>query len=177
MFLLITMVIFLIIVFLILASFAYGGLLAAPYVPMWKKDIHRALELAKIKPNETLYDLGSGDGRIIIEAVKGFKAKAIGYEIALLPYLYSYVKIKLMGIGNDVSVKMGNFFEHDLGNANIVTAFLSTRAMAKLKDKFEKELKPGTRVISFVFHIDGWTPEIIDKPKDKDLPIYLYRVK
>src|SRR3989339_229728 len=90
--------IFLIIFFFIIVSFAYGGLLAAPYVPMWKKDVQRALDLAKIKPNETLYDLGSGDGRIIIEAARAYGAKAIGFEIALLPYIYSYVKIKLMGM-------------------------------------------------------------------------------
>jgi len=144
---------------------------------MWKKDVQRALDLAKIKPNETLYDLGSGDGRIIIEAARAYGAKAIGFEIALLPYIYSYVKIKLMGMHKDVQINLGNFFENDLGKANVITAFLSTRAMAKLKDKFEKELKPGTRVLSFVFRIEGWEPEIIHKPKEKDLPIYLYRIK
>lgn len=163
--------------FAILGTLAYGGILAAPYVPLWKKDVRRALKLARIKPGEKLYDLGSGDGRIIIEAAKSYGADATGFEVAILPFIYSYVKIRITGLSAMARVKMRNFYAYNLQDADIVTAFLSTRAMERLKGKFVLELKPGTRVISCAFSIRDWTPEIIDKPTNRDLPIYSYIVK
>lgn len=173
----ILLIIWIIVILMILGTLAYGGILAAPFVPMWKKDVRRALKLAEIKPGEKLYDLGSGDGRFIIEATRQYGADSTGFEVALLPYIYSYVKIILIGLNGKTRVKMRNFYEYNLQDADIVTAFLSTRAMTKLKDKFEKELKPGARVISLVFGISGWKANIIDRPTSKDLPIYSYTIK
>jgi hypothetical protein len=86
---------FIVVIFLVLGTFALGGILAAPWVPLWQKDIRRMLKLANVKPGETVYDLGAGDGRIVIMAGKEFGAKAIGYEIAILPYLAARVKYYL----------------------------------------------------------------------------------
>lgn len=165
------------IIFLLVGTLAYGGILAAPWVPLRKKDVKRALALARLKPGEALYDLGSGDGRIIIAAGKDFGAKAIGYEVAFLPYLYSYVKILIMGLYGRVGVKYKNFFKEDLSGADVVISFLLPRAMVALKEKYIRELKPGTRIVSCVWLIPGWIPELIDKPSKNDVKIYLYILK
>src|SRR3989344_1877283 len=163
-----------ILVFIILTTFAYGGILAAPFVPTWKKDVKRALKLAKIRPGERMYDLGSGDGRFIIPAAKEYGAISTGLEIALLPYIYSYGKIKLLRLGKIAQVKMRNFYDYNVADADVIITFLSTRAMTGLKKKFQKELKPGARIVSLVFPIHGWEPQIIDRQSDEDLPIFVY---
>ena len=164
---------FVLFVVLILGTFALGGILAAPWVPLWKKDIRRMLKLAEVKPGEIVYDLGAGDGRIIIIAAKEFKAKAIGFEIAVLPYLWGYIKIKLHGLTGQAKLKYRNFFKENLGNADVICTFLTPEAMRKLKPKFQKEIKPTCRIVSYAFHIPEWEPYKISKPEN-ETAIYLY---
>ena len=133
------------------------------------------LKLANVKSNEVLYDLGAGDARIITIAAKEFGAKSIGYEIAVLPYFLGCIKIMLKGLRGKAKLKFNNFFEQDLSQADVVCTFLSPRAMEKLKPKFEKELKPGCRIVSFAFSIPGWQPTKKDKPNQKTTAIYLYQ--
>ncbi len=165
---------FLSFIILVLGTFALGGILAAPWVPLWKKDIRRMLELAEVKPGEIVYDLGAGDARILIMAAKDFKAKAVGFEVAVLPYLWGYIKIKLHGLSGQVTLKYRNFFREDFGEADVICAFLTPEAMRKLKPKFQKEIKPNCRVVSYAFHIPDWQPAKISKPK-QETAVYLYR--
>lgn len=166
---------YLIVVLIILVTMAIGGILAAPWVPIKRKDVKRLLILGKIKPREVLLDLGCGDGRIIINASRHFGAQTIGYEIALLPYILCYFKILLYRQFHNVKLKFRNFYKQDFSKADIITAFLSPRAMEKLESKVLKELKPGARFISYVFKFPNWKPVLIDKPNPKDLAIYLYQ--
>ncbi len=154
---------------------AWGGILAAPWVPLWKKDIRRMMKLADLKPGELLYDLGAGDGRMLIIAAKEFKAKAIGYEIAVLPFFLAYIKITLLGLRGKIKLRYKNFFHQDLSQADVICAFLTPQAMLKLKPKLEKEAKPGCRIVSYAFSIPGLKPEIADKPSENETKIYLYR--
>lgn len=167
--------IFLFFLFLALATFALGGILAAPWVPLKKSDIMRMLKLAEVKPGEIVYDLGAGDGRIIIIAADEFKANATGFELAILPYLVGLIKIILRGLGGKAVLKYRNFYYQDLGQADVVCAFLAPKAMIKLKPKLEKEIKPGGRIVSAVFSIPDWQPKKIDKPNKKAFAIYLYQ--
>lgn len=155
---------------------AYAAIIAAPWVPLGKKDVQRALRLAKVGPNDLVYDLGSGDGRIIIAAAKEFKAKSVGFEIAFLPYIISYVKIFLGGLAGKVQVRLKNFYKFNLGDASVVITFLLPKAMGKLDEKMKRELKPGTRIITCAWRIPGWTPDLIDKP-EKCISMFLYTVK
>lgn len=157
-----------------LGTFALGGVLAAPWVPLWKKDIKRMLELAQVKPGEIVYDLGAGDGRIIIMAAKDFGAKAIGFEVAVLPFLWGYIKIKLLGLGKKAELRYNNFFNQDFGEADVICVFLTPEAMKKLKPKFQKEIKPTCRIVSYAFKIPDWEPAQISKA-EKQTSIYLYR--
>lgn len=169
----------------ILGTLAYGGISAAPWVPLWKKDTLRMLQIAQVKPGEKVVDLGAGDARIIIAAAKNYDAKGIGYELAILPYFIGWVKIIMSGLRGKPSIKnmvrgkailkYCNFFKVDLSDADVICAFLTPAAMAKLKPKFEKEIKPGCRIVSYAFKIPDWQPTKIDKPNKKTTAIYLYQ--
>lgn len=159
----------------ILGTFALGGLLAAPWVPLWKKDVKRMLKLAEIRPGELIYDLGAGDGRILLLAAKDFGARAVGFEIAFLPYLLGCFKILVSGQRGKIKLKCRNFFAEDLSQADVICAFLTIRAMLKLKPKLEKEAKPGCRILSYAFKIPGWEPILADKPNQKTATIYIYK--
>ncbi len=169
-------VIFIIFLFLILGTFALAGFSAAPWVPLWKKDVRRLLQVAKLEPGEILYDLGAGDGRIIIIAAEEFGAKAIGFEFAVLPYVLGCIKIRLKGINRQAKLKYRNFFVQDLSSADVICTFLTPPAMKKLKPKLEKEAKAGCRIVSYAFSIPGWVPTKIDKPNPKVAAIYLYQL-
>jgi len=166
---------FLIFIFLILGTFAIGGILAAPWVPLWKKDVRRMLKLAEVKPGEIVYDLGAGDGRIVIIAGQEFGAKAIGYEIAILPYLAARAKIFLKGLSKSVSVKYRNFYKENLASADVICVFLGKDAMKKLSPKFKNELKPGCRIVSYCFSLPDWQPKMVDKPGEKITTVYVYQ--
>jgi precorrin-6B methylase 2 len=144
----------------------------AQWIPSSKESTRRMLELADIKPNEVLYDLGSGDGRVVIEAAKNFKAKAIGIEIDPLRVLWSRFVVKKLGLSNRVKIIHGNFFNQNLGNADVVIVYLLPKAIEKLKDKLKRELRPGARVVSQLFKFEGW--KLVRE--DRDLKIYVYKI-
>ncbi len=171
------LVLFNLIIFFILISFAYAGLSAAPWVPLRSRDASRLLEVAEVKPGELVYDLGSGDGRILILAASKFGAKAEGFELSILPYLLSRLRIGLLGLGSKVQVHYRNFFKQNLSRAQIVTLFLTPAAMVKLSPKFRRELRPGTRIVSYAFALKDWQPVRIDKPDANTASVYLYLVE
>jgi len=163
------------VVLVILFTFAWGGISAAPWVPLWKRDIRRMLRLANVKPNELVYDLGAGDGRILLCAAGEFQARAVGLELAVLPYTLGCIKLRLAGLAGKAKLRYANFFSHSVGDADVICVFLTPQAMQKLKPKFEAECKPGCRIVSFAFHVPGWQPTNIDKPNQKTTAIYLYQ--
>lgn len=169
------LIFWLLLTFLVLGTFALGGFLAAPWVPLWKRDVKRMLDLAEVKPGEIVYDLGAGDGRIIIMAAKDYQALATGFEIATLPYFLAYIKIILLGLRGKARLKYRNFFNEDFSQADVICTFLSPQAMEKLKTKFAREMKPGSRVVSYAFDIKDWEKTKTDKPNEKQTAVYLYQ--
>jgi precorrin-6B methylase 2 len=147
-------------------------IIGAPWVPTPMKAVKRMLEIAKVKERDVVIDLGSGDGRIIITAAKEFKARAIGIEADPLRLIWSKRKIRKNGFNERVKVLWGNFLDKDLEEATVVTIYQGQEINNKLKPKFEKELKPGTRVVSHVFTFDGWEPNKVDRESQ----VYLYLV-
>lgn len=169
------LVLFVVILIGIFTTMAWAALSAAPFVPLWKKDVRRMLKLAAVKPDDVVYDLGAGDGRIVVAAAQKFGARAIGFEISILPFLLAWFKVLLAGQLGRVSIKPRNFYKEGLEGAQVVTCFLTPMAMRKLEPKFKRELKPGTRVVSYAFSLPSKKPDVVDKPSPKTTAIYLYR--
>ncbi|MEK7139048.1 MAG: hypothetical protein AAB799_02615 [Patescibacteria group bacterium] len=159
------------IAFAFLATFAYAGWQAAPWFPTRSSDIGRLLKLADVKTGQKFYDLGCGDGRIIMAAAKQ-GAVAEGFEISLLPYLMAQVRLAFC-VNTKAAVSYKNFWNRNLSDADIVYFFLMPKIYPKLRSKLEKELKPGTKVISYAWPMEGWQPTAIDRSEGK-LPLYLY---
>ncbi len=159
----------------IMITMAWAGISAAPWVPLRKTDVTRLLSKANLKPDETFYDLGAGDGRLIIAAAKNYKANSVGIEISLLIFMYGWVKIVLSGVNKRARMVYGNLYNQDLSQADVVCTFLMPKAMKKLATKFEAELQPGSRVITYVFKVPGWKAVDVDKPKGK-VSIYTYHI-
>lgn len=161
-------------ILILLISYAYACFSFAPWVPCWRKDLKRIFKLADLQAGEVFYDLGCGSGQTVLYAARQFQARAIGVELALPLYLICQLK-KLVTRTDNVQFKWKNLFSEDLTCADAVYFFGMPHSIAaKLKLKLEQELKPGARVISYVFPIHGWRPVLVDKPTPKDAAIYLY---
>lgn len=128
----------------------------APYVASPARVVDRMLELAAIKPGETVYDLGCGDGRILIAAVQKYKAKAVGVEISPKLVAEAKSRIEKVGISDQAHVIEGDLLKTDLAGADVVTIYLATSLNEELRPRLEKFLKPGARVISHDYAVPGW---------------------
>ncbi len=134
-----------------------------PSVPTRHARIRKALQLAKLQPNETLYDLGAGDGRVLVIAAKEFGAQAVGIEIGPVQCAIIWWNAFWNRISSKVKVEAGNFFQADLSKADVVFAYLTSDQADRLQKKFEVELKSGARVITISFNLPGWEPVYFDR--------------
>ena len=149
----------------------------APYVVSPQEIVDRMLELADLKPGEKLYDLGSGDGRILITAVVRFKAKAVGVEISDALVASTNDRIRRLGLDNDARVIHGNFLDADLSPADVVTLYLATDANELLRPNLEKFLRNGARVVSHEYAMPVWKPKLVEKdPERHGHTIFLYEM-
>jgi len=163
----------LVILFIILLTFFYSVIRAISWVPMWSKDLERFLKLADIQPGKKVYDLGCGDGKLLFAAAK-YGAKAEGFEISFLPYVIA--KVRQLFDKNKVTIKFRDFWLVNLKDADVVFFFLIPRIYPKLKEKLQRELKPGTKVIAYVWPFKDWEPEKVDKV-EKRPTMYMYVIK
>ena len=146
----------------------------APPIPLPRDAIRKMLNLARASKNDIVYDLGSGDGRIVIIAAKEFHAKSVGIEKnRLLVWLSRWI-IGRNNLQNKIKIIRGDIFKQDLRNADVILMYLSHKLTQKLKPKFEKELKKGARIISASHPITGW--EAIGKIKTGHFYSYLYKI-
>jgi len=148
-----------------------------PYVPTPQDVVDKMLDLARVTPDDVVYDLGSGDGRIVITAVQKFGAHAVGIEINPDLYRESSAKIKQLGLDDRARIECDDMFYVSLRHATVVTMYLLTSFNEKLRPKLERELHSGTRIVCHDFHVPGWEPEqVIDVTSKNDIPhkIYLY---
>lgn len=135
-----------------------GEYSVAPFVPSPLNVVRMMLELVKAGPGDILYDLGCGDGRILFTAIEDFDVdRVVGIE--LNPKMVNAIKTKLeeKNLKDRINVVNKNIFDVDLTSATIITLYLTTSGNAKLKPKFEKELKEGVRIVSHDFPIMDWT--------------------
>jgi precorrin-6B methylase 2 len=150
----------------------WSSLIGAGFEPTSMKLVKKMLEIAEIGPDDVLYDLGSGDGRIVVEAVKSYDASAVGIEADPIRVLWSRMFLLFNGIQDKSKIRWGNFFKEDITEATAVTLFLGGKTNQKLKEKLVKELKPGTIIVSYIWIFHGWNPIKVDY----DDKIYLYKI-
>ena len=130
----------------------------APYIPTPQVLVEKILEAGHVKPGDVVYDLGSGDGRIVITAAQKFGARAVGVEIRPDLCRIATERIKSMGLADRVRMVQGNAMRVDLSEADVVTLVLLTSSNELLKPRLKQYLKPGSRVVSNEFPIKGWKP-------------------
>jgi len=140
------------------------------FVPLPMSTVRAMLRLAKVKRGEKLYDLGSGDGRTVIEAAR-LGARGVGVEYSIPIHLLARLRVALSGV-RGVELLRKDFFSIKLNDADAVTFYLTPKLARELEPKFKRELKKGTRVVSAAHEIPGWTP--VGKIKTGHFQTYLY---
>jgi len=145
----------------------------AGWEPTSRKRVRRMLEMSGAGPSDVVYDLGSGDGRVVVEAARKYHARAVGVEADPLRVLFSRLVVYLLHLKGQVRVVWGNFFHIDLSEATIVTLFLWQGTNRKLESKLIAELRPGTRVVSHIWTFDGWTR--VSRDADQELSMYVIK--
>ena len=152
----------------------YAGFIGAPLLVTPKNAIREALTKAQAQKGEKLYDLGCGTGRIMLIAEKEFGLESVGFELAPLIAWFASLNLFFNSTKNS-KVKRCNAYKQDLKNADIVFCFLQMGPMDELKKKFIKELKVGSRIISYSFKIHGWKAEEIITGYPGN--VYIYKIK
>lgn len=140
-----------------------------PYVPTANEVVEEMLKIAKVSQNDIVYDLGSGDGRIPIAAVKKYNAqRATGVEINPDLVKESRENAEKAGVSDKVNFLQQDLFKTDLSDATVVTLYLLPDINLKLRPKLLQELKPGTRIVSHAFDMGEWKPDRVEQVKDKN---------
>ena len=152
----------------------------APYVPSPKKVVKKMLKLADAGSEDTVYDLGCGDGRILFAAIEEFGVKgAVGFELNASLCKKLQLNVEAKGLTDRIKVVNANFFTADLSQASVITMYLTTSGNSKLRPKLEEELGVGTRVVSHDFPIHNWVTAKPNEPYHYTLgshKIYLYNI-
>ncbi len=144
------------------------------YEPSPQNVVERMLKLANVHKGDVVYDLGCGDGRIVITAAKQFGATGVGIDIDPLRIKESLQNARKAGVIDRVIFRLEDLFTADIQDATVVTLFLSGSVNSKLRPKLLQELKPGTRVVSYYWDMDDWKPnKRIEVDGD---PIYLWTI-
>lgn len=150
-----------------------------PYVPTPPEVVAEMLRLADVKPGDILYDLGCGDGRIVIAAAKRFGIKAVGIDIDPVRINESNTNAANAGVAGKVRFIQQNLFEADFKDATIVTMYLLTSVNRRLRPKLLAELKPGTRLVSHSFDMGDWKPDktsLVKTSYDDQRAVYFWVV-
>ncbi len=151
----------------------------APYYPTPETVVDRMLKLGELKAGEKMFDLGSGDGRIVIMAAQRYKADATGVEFDDSLYKQSMEKIKSLGLSNLARIIHGDLLKQDYSSADLLTVYLLPMSNDKVTPILDKQLKKGTRVVAHDFEFSAWKPEKIvdidDDGEGRAHRLYLYR--
>jgi SAM-dependent methyltransferase len=150
----------------------------APFVASPQPVVDRMLEVADIKPGEMVFDLGCGDGRILITAARKYNAKGYGVELSSRLVGMANNLVRSFNLEDQITIEKGHLLDVDLSSADVVTLYLETGSNELLRPNLEKFLKRGARVVSHDFEIRGWTPAKVEKihAYNRHHVIYLYVV-
>jgi len=151
----------------------------APYYPTPETIVQKMLQLGGLKAGEKMFDLGSGDGRIVIMAAEKFHADATGVELDKDLFRQSMEKIKTLKLAKTARIINGDVLQQDYSSADLITVYLLPLSNDKVRPILDKQLKKGTRIVSHDFEFKDWKPEkvepIDDDGEGRSHTLYLYR--
>jgi hypothetical protein len=156
---------FIFLVFLFLVTLLWiliPALYGLPPVPTRSERIQKALKLANLKANEVLYDLGAGDGRVLLIAARDFGAKAVGIEIGPIQCALIWLRVLAAGFGNQIQVRWANFYKADLHDADVIFVYATSKEVMKLAPHLETQMKKGARLVSISADFPEWEPQEFD---------------
>lgn len=151
----------------------------APYDPTPQEVVERMLALANVRKNDVVYDLGSGDGRLLITAAKKYGARGVGFEIEPGLVKLARENARREGVEKLISIRQQDFLSADLSPASVVTLYLSFDGNLAVREQLNRQLKPGTRVVSYTFDMGDWPPKIAESYRDaagETHAIYLWQI-
>lgn len=151
-----------------------------PFVPTPHEVVEKMLDLAQVRKGDVVYDLGSGDGRIVITAAKKYGVKAVGFEIDSALVKQSRENIQKAGVAHLAEIRQQDILTVDLRPATIVTMYLLPEVNLKLRPNVWKQLKPGSRVVSHDFDMGDWRAVKVEHIKDNsnwDHTIYIWHIE
>ena len=150
----------------------------APYLPTPETIVERMLELGQLKAGERMYDLGSGDGRIVIMAAQRYRALATGVELDADLVTSSTARISQLGLQKTANIIYGDILKQDYSSADLITVYLLPESNLKLRPILDRQLKKGTRIVAHDFPVGGWVPDkevtIADDGEGRSHTLYLY---
>ena len=149
----------------------------APYVPTPQYVVEKMLELAQVTSNDVVFDLGCGDGRIVITAAKKYGAHAVGIDIDPERIRESEANAKAAGVEGLVTFRLEDAMKTDVSSATVVTLYLLSSSNEALRPILTKQLKPGARIVSHAFGMGDWTPqktELVPHESAYNRTIYLW---
>jgi len=170
----ITTIIVLITIVYLIVSFYIAIFHAAPFMPTPMPAVKKLLKHAGIKKGDIVYDLGAGDGRFVHLATKNYGAKATGFELNYFVYLWAIMMQKVAKWQG--TMVRANFLKKDLSDADIIICYLLPESLTKYRKKFEKELKKGTKILSYAFSIGGLEPKEVIAKEGKISKINIYEM-
>jgi hypothetical protein len=153
--------------YFVFASFVFG----AGYQPTPARAVEMMLRLAEVGPGDVVFDLGAGTGAIVFRAARTYRARVIGSEVEPVRVLILRLRRRWGPERDRITIRWGDLFHLDFREATVVTTFLWPGAMERLRPKFEAELTPGARVVSYYHPVPHWTPE----RHEPETNVYLYR--
>jgi SAM-dependent methyltransferase len=146
------------------------------FVPTWQPVVYEMLDLARVTKDDVVYDLGSGDGRIVVIAAQKYGARGVGIELDPKLIAISKQVAADAEVAGRVTFIQGDLFQADISKATVVTLFLSQSVNAELEPKLRRELRPGTRIVSHQFPIGRWPPDRTVRAVEDGTELYLWTV-
>lgn len=146
----------------------------SPWAPNWRtkrKTARAAFKLAEVGKSDVVYELGAGGATALMVAAEEFGARGVGIEIEPFRFFLSKLSVWKRGLGDNIKLKRGNFYNEDLSDATVLYLYLIPKTLNKLIPKFKKELKKGTRIISYKYEMDL---PVVKEDKKNELRLYIF---
>ena len=139
------------------------ALYGLPPVPTKPERIQKALRLAKLRPNEVVYDLGAGDGRVLLTAARDFGARAVGIEAGPVQCAWIWLRAAASGLRDRIQIRWEDFYKADIQDADVVFIYATSKEVLKLAPHLEKQMKRGARLVSISADFPSWEPSRMDE--------------